>query len=291
MFVSHVALVSQTARVPFGQVALASAAIQKQISRDFGPIWNVEASIDPFEKLSQAPLGYWSIVIRDDIPFDAQGIHLNKANGQPFALVQFSHNWALTTSHECLEMLADPSGNKTQAGNSVKPDQERVEYLVEVCDPSEAAEFGYSVNGILLSDFYTPDYFDPVVAPGVRYSFTGAITEPREVLDGGYLSWFDPITSHLFQLFVNGDDREFVDRGPLPGGFGNLRSFADRGSTKHRMAAMTAAGPRGLRLTAALGSGGGLAAASEGPSEFDLAVDASAAALQQQIDDLISNTP
>jgi hypothetical protein len=291
MFVSHVSLVSQTNRLTLGQLSLASAAIQKQITRDFGPVWNIEASIDAFEKLSDVPLGYWSIIIRNDIPFDAQGIHLNRANGQPFALVQFSQNWALTTSHECLEMLADPSGNRTQAGNSVKPGQERVEYLVEVCDPSEAAKFGYSVNGILVSDFYTPNYFDPLAAPGVRYSFTGAIEGPREVLDGGYLSWFDPISSHLFQVFVNGANKQFVDRGPLPDGFGSLRAFADRGSTKHRMAAMTEAGPKGLRLVSALGSGGGLTVAVAAATEIDQSVNAGAAILQRQIDDLVKNNP
>ena len=43
-----------------------------------------------------------------------------------------------------------------------------------------------------MSDFYTPRFFDPLVAPGVRYSFTGALTEPRQVLRGGYLSWARP---------------------------------------------------------------------------------------------------
>ena len=129
---NQIALVSQTNQVTMGQLALTSAAIQKQVGRDFGPIWNIQASVDTFERLDQLPLGYWSIVIRDDIPYDAQGIHLNKANGEPFALVQYSTNWSLTTSHECLEMLADPSGNRTVAGNSVKPRQGRVQYLVEV---------------------------------------------------------------------------------------------------------------------------------------------------------------
>ena len=73
----------------------------------------------------------------------------------------------------------------------------RVNYLVEVCDPSEAAEHAYSCNGILVSDFYTPNYFDPVKAGGVRYSFTGAITEPLQVLLGGYLSWQDPRVEFL----------------------------------------------------------------------------------------------
>ncbi|HEY0375631.1 MAG TPA: hypothetical protein VGC87_01585 [Pyrinomonadaceae bacterium] len=286
MFVSHLALVSQTNHVSFGQLAIASAAIQKQIARDFGPIWGIEADAAPFPTLASAPLGYWRIIIRDDIHFDAQGIHLNTANGQPYALVQFSDNWALTTSHECLEMLADPSGNRTQAGNSVKPGQGRVEYLVEVCDPSEAARFGYAVNGVLLSDFYTPNFFDPVAASGVRYSFTGAIEQPRQVLDGGYLSWFDPTSGHVFQLFVSEGGEEFIDRGPLPGGFGSLREFADRYSTRHRMRAMTGGGPEGLMLTAALGPGGGTSAASE--AGVDEAQSAEAVTLQRQIDALIS---
>src|SRR5436190_2092086 len=202
---NQVALVSQTKHVTLDDLTVVSAALQKQVSRDLGPIWDIQASVDPFSSLKRVPLGYWAIVIRDDIHRKgAAGIHLNKKDGQPFALVQYSTNWALTTSHECLEMLVDPSGNRTVAGNSVKAGQGRVQYLVEVCDASENAKFGYTLNGVLLSDFYTPQFFDPVVSAGVRYSFTGAIKKPRQVLDGGYLSWFDPISSRLFQQFVTG---------------------------------------------------------------------------------------
>ena len=93
--------------------------------------------------------------------------------------------------------------------------QRRSEGLVEVCDPSEAVEFGYTVNGITMSDFYTPSYFDPVFAPGVRYSFTGAIREPRQVLAGGYLSWHEPITDHWWQLIFFTDRPQFRDLGRL----------------------------------------------------------------------------
>lgn len=41
------------------------------------------------------------------------------------------------------------------------------------------------MNGVTVSDFYTPHYFDPVVNPAVRYSFTAAIKKPRDVLKGG----------------------------------------------------------------------------------------------------------
>jgi hypothetical protein len=152
-----------------------------------------------------------------------------------------------------------------------------------VCDPSEAAEFGYSVNSILVSDFYTPEFFDPVTAPGVRYSFTGAIKAPRQVLNGGYLSWRDPVSTHLWQLFVTNNKKQFVDRGPLPKGFETLRSLSDRYAMKHQIEAMEGAkAPRGLML-AALGA----EAASAREDMADAALTASAATLQRQIDELV----
>lgn len=124
-------------------------------------------------------------------------------------------------------MLADPFGNRTIAGPSIKSGQGRVSYLVEVCDPSEAAGFGYTVNDILVSDFYAPSYFDPVAASGVRYSFTGAITKPREVLKGGYLSWQDPVSDHWFQATFFGSKLEIKDIGPIDASKGSLRSQID----------------------------------------------------------------
>jgi hypothetical protein len=290
MLLQQIALVSQTNRVTLSQLALASAALQKQVSRDLKPIWQIDATVDAFGRLQDVPLGYWPVVLRDDIPFPAQGIHLNKANGDPFALVEVSPNWALTTSHECLEMLVDPSGNRTVASNSVKPGQGRVNYLVEVCDPSEAAKFGYTVNGILLSDFYTPEFFAPTPSAGVRYSFVGAIKQPRQVLDGGYLSWFDPASNHAFQVFVSGTKKTFRDLGAMPGGFGmTLRAFTDNNEStvKHRIKALAGASPKGLLLTGALSSDGiskkARAAAGQtiGPE-----LDGNAGLLQKQINQL-----
>jgi hypothetical protein len=285
MALLQIALVSQTDQLSVGKLALAGAAIQKQVSRDFGPIWEIQATVDTFEKLVDVPIGYWSVVVRDDIGFNAAGIHLNESNGQPFALVKFSGNWALTISHETLEILADPYGDKITAADSVKPGQGRVEYLVEVCDPSEGAKFGYTVNGVLLSDFYTPRFFDPVPAAGVRYSFTGALKTPLQVLDGGYLSWRDPVTTHVFQLFVTGTKKEFVDRGPLPSGF-RLREFVDRMTAEFRSQSMgEKESPNAGLLTAAVAAPEAMIAA----TPLDDAVRANAESLQAQIDAVVAN--
>jgi hypothetical protein len=247
----QVALVSLTREVLLAQLAPISAAIQKQISRDFGPIWNIDATVDAFEKLEDVPIGYWHVLLQDELPNSAAGLHKRDDNKQPFALVALTNNWPIFMSHEVLEMLVDPLGTLTRAGNSPKRGQGRVEYLLEVCDPCQASKFAYSVNSVLVSDFYTPHYFDPVTSSGVRYSFSGQVRGPREVLDGGYLSWFDPQSRHLFQLQVDGKKTSIADRGEVPFGVESLRAFSDRVSADRRDAVIKGGSRAGLLLNAA----------------------------------------
>lgn len=229
--VRQVALVSESSRVQLSDLTRVSAALQKQASRDLAPIWEVSATVDAFAKLEDVPDGYWPIIIEDNInTAGAAGVHMDK-DGQPFALVTASDTldeWSLTTSHEMCEMLVDPSGNKQITGDSPKSGQGRVSFLVEVCDPAEATDFAYSVNGILVSDFYTPHYFDPVTASGVRYSYTGAITQPRQVLRGGYLSWKDSVSGHWWQQIWFDSQPSFRDIGPASARAGCIRAFVDR---------------------------------------------------------------
>ena len=154
-------------------------------------------------------------------------------------------------SHEVLEMAVDPQGTLTRAGNSLKSGQGRVEYLIEVCDPCQDSEFAYSVNSVMVSDFYTPQYFDPVKSSGVRYSYSGQVRGPREVLDGGYLSWFDPQTRHLFQLQVDGKKTTIADKGEVPFAAESLRAFSDSVSTDRRDSVIKGGSRAGLRLNAA----------------------------------------
>jgi len=209
MLPAHVALTANGANVSASQLTKVAAALSKQVARDFAPVWSVSATIDSFVSLDDVPLDYWPIIVQANVE-GAAGYHEDE-NGQPFAVVEYASDWSLTASHECLEMLADPYGRRLRAGNvpdqaiatGIKPG--RVQFLVEVCDPCEDGKYSYQVNGVTVSDFYTPQYFDPVQAPGVRYSFTGATDAPRKVLPGGYLSWRDPISKHWLQLRMFAD--------------------------------------------------------------------------------------
>lgn len=211
MLTQSLAVVSEIDGHDPSDLSKVSAALQRQAVRDFGPVWDVRATVDAFPKLEDVPIGYWPMMIVPDVE-GAAGIHLDQ-DGQPFALIEMSDSWSLTASHEMLEMLADPFGNRLVPGRSVKRGQGRVEYLVEVCDPSEAAGFGYTVNDILVSDFYTPRFFDPVSNAATRYSFTGAIKRPRQVLRGGYLSWRDPVKGRWWQQVWFGSKKEYRDLG------------------------------------------------------------------------------
>ncbi len=231
----HVALVSDTPSVTLAQVSAAAAAIQKQATRDFGPAWSVPATVTAFDKLESVPVDYWPVILRDDINEPgAAGYHTDD-HGQPFSLVQADASWPLTASHETLEMLADPFGSRTIAGSP--PPQapppiatfKRVIYLVEVCDPCESDQFAYSVNGVQVSDFITPHYYDPNGATGVQYSFRGNVKEPHSVLEGGYVSFGNPVDNHWYQIIVQKGQAQVRDLGVIRSTKGkSLREVVDR---------------------------------------------------------------
>ena len=253
MFPNYLALVSETSEISASELNRVAAALNKQATRDLGPIWGLNATVDAFIDLEDVPIGYWPIIVRDDIDVPgASGVHSDR-DGQPLSLIQYNNSWSLTASHEMLEMLVDPYGNRLIAGPSLKDDQGRVEYLVEVADASEVADHGYTVNGILMSDFYTPHFFDPVHDPSVRYSYTGAITRPREVLPGGYITWHDPVSGQWWQLTYFGAAQEIRDLGRIEIGAESVRAAIDRVTEVRQLIA--GVDPTNPRLRSAIRAG------------------------------------
>ena len=82
----HVALVSDTPQLSLHDLLPVSAALQKQVTRDFGPLWGIDATVSAFAALEDVPLDYWPVIVRDDIQTPgAAGVH-DDDSGQPFAL-------------------------------------------------------------------------------------------------------------------------------------------------------------------------------------------------------------
>lgn len=104
-------------------------------------------------------------------------------------------------------MLVDPSGNRMQSSAAIEIVNDTIQdgtgqynYLVEACDPCEASGCGYAINGIVVSDLLTPHFYDPIRTPGTRCSFSGALTAPRQILPGGYISFVNQETDEWQQL-------------------------------------------------------------------------------------------
>jgi hypothetical protein len=249
--VRKLALVSNSRSVKLADLVPAAAALQTQIVRDFAPVWKRPATVTAYARLEDMPIDAWPVIVSDSIPYQAEGIHLDK-DGHPFSLVKYGASWTLTSSHEVLEMLGDPMGNRLRNGPSPKPGQGTVRFLVEVCDPSEAKEFAYDIDGVTVSDFYFPSFFDATPTAGKRYSFTDAITAPCTILRGGYISWRERTTNHWWQQLWLGPRPVFKDLGVLPTG-ANPRRFTD-GQTEVPEHVMTPAHDGAVMLAAAQAS-------------------------------------
>jgi hypothetical protein len=237
MLTRHVAIVADPGEIKISDLTAAASALQIQATRDFGPLWTVEATVTAFASLDDVPVGHWPIIILKSIPSkDDLGFHTDKKN-QPYALVEYTDSWTITTSHEMLEMLADPFGNRLVPGPSINPDDNaaRVAYFLELCDPCEDSKYAYSINGVLVSDFITPHFHDPIGSFGARYSFTGSINQPRQILPGGYISYDNPTTDKVYQAMA--DDKgnlQFKELGPMKGG-ASLREFSHAEARKLKL--------------------------------------------------------
>lgn len=201
MIASSLALVASPDEVPFSELTTVAAALQVQATRDCGPIWNIVANVTPFATLNDVPVGHWPIIVKRVIDRPGTDGYHTDSNNQPMALVEYVENWTVVASHEMIEMLIDPFGNRLIPGPSADQDhaQNRVQYLMEACDPVQDAKYSYTINGVIVSDFITPSFHDPAETAGARYDFLGAVSAPRSILDNGYLSWLDSALGSWFQ--------------------------------------------------------------------------------------------
>jgi hypothetical protein len=179
-----------SANISFSDVTAVASALQIQTDRDFTPVWGVQAQITALNKGDAVPHGVWPVYIVNK-PEGGLGIHLDK-NHKPYAQVKDTSDWSVTASHELLEMLVDPYGHKFIKAPDIAPssDGHLVNYLVEVADPCEVYE--YSISGIAVSDFVTPEYYNPHPTTGAEFDFMRRLTKPLQVPPGCYISWIDP---------------------------------------------------------------------------------------------------
>lgn len=240
-----IALVPHGAPVSPQELALVASAIQIQLVRDVGPAWHTQSSCAAFPALQDVPVGYAVVLVVADAKGSA-GLHFRPKfpDEPPFALVQYQPKltWSIAASHEVIELLIDPLGNRLFAGMHPLNPGVRVDYLAEICDPCQDARCAYQVDhqhAVLVSDFCLPAFYgiEPAAGP---YSFRRSLATPFSVATGGYLSWREP-NGAWFQLRAFGGPTAVV--GPMTEQdvlenvgeeSGNLRGALDRAYHPHK---------------------------------------------------------
>jgi hypothetical protein len=177
-----------------GDLERVAAAIQVQVSRDFGPIWGIDATVIAFERLEQVPLGYWPVILTSRELDEDNRFQITPGAGA-FSVVGVLPGWPITASHIVLELLADPGGSRTVPAADPSGNGARIECLVEVAAPCQSPACSYLVNDVMLSDFVTPRFYAPFQAgpagEQIAYSFAGNVAGPYSPAPSGSLTFVD----------------------------------------------------------------------------------------------------
>src|SRR6266446_7416119 len=87
-------------------------------------------------------------------------------------------------------------------------------YAMEVADAVETDSLGYDIQGVRVSDFVTPSYFEPW-RNGARYDFMGHLRAPCPALmPGGYMSVYNPWFRHWGQVTSRNTRADLIAANP-----------------------------------------------------------------------------
>jgi len=168
-------------------------AFDSQWNNELNDTWGVgEAEFTFVPKGGQPDAGSWWVVfLNDSNQADELAYHDLTDEGLPiskvFVRTILADNGSVSVgaSHEICEMAVDPWLN------SAYQDAQGVFWAGEVCDPVEDDQYGYEIDGVLVTDFVTPNWFGHENAGDVIDQKEQAET-PFQVLTGGYAQRWDP---------------------------------------------------------------------------------------------------
>lgn len=182
--ITDIYILNRSTLVSDDDAAKAVAAVNVQVNRDFAPVWFLAADV----KFRHAHKGevpeHNRVIVIVDNAADYDGMHTLTQRDKPFGIVAVQPEldagtqWTVCLSHEVLEMLGD-----SWLGISALRDRRM--YAVEVCDPVESDTCAYKIDGVLVSDFITPRWFE--FTQSGPFSFNNSCTHPFHILPGGYM--------------------------------------------------------------------------------------------------------
>ncbi len=161
-----------------------TAALQKCYDTFFVPVWGYPVKL--YNTTKAKPTDWQFIYFENADQAGALGFHDLTKKGQPFSkifvksTIDDNEKVSVTACHELFEMAIDPVANLWAQAN------DGTEYAYEMCDPVE--EDTFEVNGIAMSNFVHPTWFEPFKHPaGTKYDHLGKLKAPYSMTKGGYI--------------------------------------------------------------------------------------------------------
>jgi hypothetical protein len=203
----NVVVLNQSSAVTDSQLqASVIPALQKQVSRDFAPAWNIDAKVSFLGAGKSVPAGSYRLFILDktNVAGDS-GYHTADGIG-PFAnvfVLTAGHDWTTVASHELLQMLVNPYGNRaafvpfddtTLTGLAQSSLLTGTYYDLEICDPVYPDENAYEIDGVAVSDFVLPVWFTPWLVPSdaaalpIQFDHANKLTGPGQLAPGAMVA-------------------------------------------------------------------------------------------------------
>jgi hypothetical protein len=206
----QIAVINESTAISDGDVQNMIDPFTQQWNTDLRAVWGVDqASFGFVPRGHEPPAGaWWTVFLDDSDQADALAYHDLTNEGLPISKVFVrtiqadKASVSVGASHELCEMAVDPWLN------SAYQDMQGIFWAGEVCDPVEDDSYGYEINGILLSDFVTPNWFGHQHAQ-TTIDLKGHAHAPFAVLSGGYAQKFDPQSGWVQ---VNGSRAKLSER-------------------------------------------------------------------------------
>src|SRR3974390_713817 len=191
-----IAILNQSTLVSDDDVVTMTEAVASQVRLDAAPLGDRSpAAVIFYTDPSAVPATAHGIALVDTIQNQPQGVlgfHTEDQGGKLGGVVAAkpeldnggqatTGDWSVSSvlSHEVLEMFVDPNCNLWANDGKASA------YSFEGCDPVEAPS--YTVNGVSVSNFVTPSWFDPLAPATAQFDKLGLLHAPFGILKGGYV--------------------------------------------------------------------------------------------------------
>lgn len=207
-------VINQSTKISDDDVESYIPAFEQQWNTDLQKVWGVESSDFLFIAKGQMPRpgSQWLVYLDNSDQAGALAYHDLTNQGLPLSKVFVESILAdgdvvsVAATHELCEMAVDPWLN------SAYQDMKGTFWAGEIADPVEGKRYAYSIGGVLVTDFVTPNWFGHQHSQAIL-DLENHCTKQFQILSDGYAQYFVP--RHGWAQVI-GQDSALKSRAMIP---------------------------------------------------------------------------